>query len=646
MPRRGRRIAASPLRGFMLTAVPICACCACVRALRRYVDILEPGRAMLREGHRQSAYRWFRRVAEERPEAALQQEAGYLAALALPDAEREAKEEAFRQATADTANPFYRRLLRQWAFTRLGWGDLDGAVDIALRCAHDLPDDETPQILAERLITAMHGMSPTLLDQALISLSRLPLTSLKLKSLPLESFAPLRGMALRALTSYSSHIDDLSPLQGMPLEQLTLQYSAINDLTPLTHLPLWQLDCTCNDLRTLTPLRGLSLRILNCGMNAITDLSPLSGMPLEILNCEANHIHDLWPLRGVPLQTLYCMENKIEELAPLRGIPLQILHCSNNRILNLSPLRGMPLQRLFCAANRITDLSPLRDMPLQCLSCAFNRIVDLSPLHDLPLTVLDCRENAITDLTPVTGLPLISLACGANPLTSLRPLAGMAIEDLDIEGIPLTPENVQVIRTLPLTHLECELTDSAAPELLTATTLLGVNNHTVAFVRAQQEILSQALAVWRHPDADKLPRPDLQRAATARGSVRYLALPLRFSRGEAEAFSRYYGGILACPATVEEFHALYAYLASIMYRENNHYATYYHLGIVADPGRDTLRWLSGAPYQWQNWSQPHEERPTPTATPYFVMLDSAVASRWWWNPNPHARFYTVIQWEG
>ena len=133
----------------------------CTRITPRYVDILEPGRAMLREGHRQSAYRWFRRVAEEHPEATLQQEASYLAALALPDTEREAKEDAFRQATADTASPFHRRLLRQWAFTRLGWGDIAGAVDIALRCARDLPDDETPQILAERLITAMHGVSPT-----------------------------------------------------------------------------------------------------------------------------------------------------------------------------------------------------------------------------------------------------------------------------------------------------------------------------------------------------------------------------------------------------------------------------------------------------------------------------------------------------
>ena len=132
----------------------------CTRITPRYVDILEPGRAMLRERHRQSAYPWFRRMAKEHPETSLQQEAIYLAALALPDTEREAKEDAFLQATADPANPFYRRLLRQWAFTRLGWGDYAGAVDIALRCARELPDDEMPQILAERLITAMHGVSP------------------------------------------------------------------------------------------------------------------------------------------------------------------------------------------------------------------------------------------------------------------------------------------------------------------------------------------------------------------------------------------------------------------------------------------------------------------------------------------------------
>ena len=211
---------------------------------------------MLREGHRLSAYRWFLRVAEEHPEIPLQQEAAYLAALALPDTEREAKEAAFRQAIADNASPFQQRLLRQWAFTRLGWGDIAGAVDIALRSTRNLPDDDTLQVLADRIITSLHEASPTAVEQALALLSRLPLTSLNLKSLPLESFAPLRGMALRALTSYSSHVDDLSPLRGMPLEQLVLQHNAVHDLTPLAHMPLRELSlCVQRTARVDTAAR-------------------------------------------------------------------------------------------------------------------------------------------------------------------------------------------------------------------------------------------------------------------------------------------------------------------------------------------------------------------------------------------------------
>ena len=73
----------------------------CTRIAPRYVDILEPGRVLLRAGHRQEAAAWFRRVADEYPGDALQQDASYLAALAVPDEAREAKEQAFRQAARD-----------------------------------------------------------------------------------------------------------------------------------------------------------------------------------------------------------------------------------------------------------------------------------------------------------------------------------------------------------------------------------------------------------------------------------------------------------------------------------------------------------------------------------------------------------------
>ena len=65
----------------------------------------------------------------------------------------------------------------------------------------------------------------------------------------------------------------------------------------------------------------------------------------------------------------------------------------------------------------------------------------------MPLTWFDCRGNAVCDLTPITGMNLRMLYCGNNPLTSLLPLTGMPIEDLEIEGIPLTPDNVQVNAT-------------------------------------------------------------------------------------------------------------------------------------------------------------------------------------------------------
>ena len=158
------------------------------RITPRYVDILEPGRAMLREGHRSSAYRWFRRVAEEHAETALQQEAMYLAMLAMPDSDREAEETAFQQATADPASPFYRRLIRHWAFTRLGRGDVAGAVEVALLGAPQMPDDDLPQVLAERILAYLHRESPPAFAPALRALARLPLTSLHLKWLPIESF--------------------------------------------------------------------------------------------------------------------------------------------------------------------------------------------------------------------------------------------------------------------------------------------------------------------------------------------------------------------------------------------------------------------------------------------------------------------------
>ena len=205
--------------------------------------------------------------------------------------------------------------------------------------------------------------------------------------------------------------------------------------------------------------------MLNCGMNEITDLSPLTGMPLDSLECAANRIHELSPLRGLPLRIFSCSGNTIEELGPFaRHAVLHTLLCSQNLIRDLTPLHGLPLHTLRCAQNLISDLAPLRGMPLQRLSCAKNHITDLSSLVRLAAGDAGLPGECHCRVDPRVRIAVyVFLTAERIPLTSLRPLSGMAIEDLAIDGIPLTPENLQVIQALPLTHLECNLTGSAAP---------------------------------------------------------------------------------------------------------------------------------------------------------------------------------------
>ena len=352
----------------------------CSRISPRYVDILEPGRLLLRLGHQQEAAAWFQRVAGEHPEAPVHQEAVYLAALATPMMPRARKEAAFQQAITEPDTPFQARVLRQWAFARVGWGDIDGAVAMALDCVRRYPGEHTPDILAEKIIAGMRQWSLPEIERQLTVLARLPLTHLHLCTIPLQSLAPLRGLSLQELRCGETTVSDLSPLQGMPMERLSFLRSAISDLTPLTGMPLQELSCTNSRLTDLAPLHGMPLTSLSCADNAIADLSPLRGLPLVALHCDNNRIDDLAPLRGMPLHTLYCSSNAVHDLTPLRGMHLTLCYCVFNALRDLAPLEGMPLQKLLCAGNRITDLSPLRAMPLTVLGCLGNAITDLSPL--------------------------------------------------------------------------------------------------------------------------------------------------------------------------------------------------------------------------------------------------------------------------
>jgi hypothetical protein len=336
--------------------------------------------------------------------------------------------------------------------------------------------------------------------------------------------------------------------------------------------------------------------------------------------------------------------NKICDLSPLQGMPLIVLNCENNSLQDLTPLRGMPLTELNCSHNPLYDLTCLSELPLQRLICVRNRITDLTPVRNMPLVTLDCRQNHLTDLAPIAGLPLQHLSCGGNPLTSLRPLRGLPLRDLAMEGIPLTTENQEILLELPLCHLSGDLSEPMLTMLRTHSTLQGINHHTVAYVKALGTTLLQALSAWQQADTAPDRCPALYDYATACGTSHYLALPFRLSRPDAESFCRYYGGILACPATVEQHQALCAYLTQIIYYNNEFAEVSYHLGLAPDLVSGAFHWLSNEPYHWHRWLRPDGERSTPAGLPLFVVPMSLDATYWWRDPNPHACHYSVIEW--
>ena len=514
----------------------------------------------------------------------------------MPDTNPTAKSRHSR-GTGEVASPFRRRLLRQWAFSRLEWGDIPGAVDLALDLAAMYPDDETPALLADKAILMMSQLPPAQYTPSLQVLTRLPIVCLNFHALSPAALQPIRGMCLQDLGCGDSALTDLSPLQGMPLRHL--------------------------DVRR----------------NAITDLAPLAGMPLQELNCADNRIRDLTPLQGMPLKNLECQRNLIRDLSPLASLPLENLLCESNQLSDLTPLKNLPIQVLHCANNQLSDLTHLSALPLIDLNCAYNRITDLTPLRHIPLRDLDCQGNRIGDLSPLHGLPLKHLFCSDNPLTSLLPLDGMDIEFLAVEGIPLDMAGIQVLLRLPLQHVICDISAETMAVLQSHGTLHGFNEHNVAYVRAYGTPLHTALHDWRQGNADGTL---LRSLATPCGSVRYLSVPIRLSWPQAVAFCRYCRGTLACPATEEQYQALLQYLTSVIYAGCT---TSFHLGLTADPETGEMRWLSKAPYQWGYWPYPpantHFRRP---GTPYFTCSVSGVGAYWCRNTDPDARYYFVIEW--
>ena len=201
---------------------------------------------------------------------------------------------------------------------------------------------------------------------------------------------------------------DLSPLRGMPLRKLGLYYTHISDLTPLARLPLENLEMNAlPNVESIEPLRGLPLEALVMStMPLVRDISPLKGMRLQRLAIDQTGVRDLGVLRGMPLRRLKLYATQTRDLSPLRGMQLQELDLRDTPTVQLEVLQGMPLEQLNLRGTGITDISVLGNMPLRVLTlCECRELHDLSPLAD-------CRdlENLIipdhcTDIEFLRELP-------------------------------------------------------------------------------------------------------------------------------------------------------------------------------------------------------------------------------------------------
>ncbi|HOF89125.1 MAG TPA: hypothetical protein PLZ36_13640, partial [Armatimonadota bacterium] len=589
----------------------------------RYVDILEPGRVLLRHGHREDALRWFQRIAEEHQEASLQHEAAYLVALATPDTEEAVKDAALQRVTSDSENPFRTRALREHALLRLRRGDFAGAVESAVQLQALTPDAGLVQHLANSLVSVVKTVGREAQAPVLTCLAALPLTLLQLSDAPLVSLEDLRGMRLTHLACWPGYIDDLSPVADMPLTNLT---------------------CDNNQLTALTPLAGMSLTACSVARNAITDLSPLAGMPLTTLTCNDNRIEHLTPLRGMPLQALNCSGNLVRDLSPLAGAPLTVLSCAENQIQEVRALAASPLERLDCTLNPISDFTPL-PATLQVLYCTATRITDLRGIAHLALREFACGMNRLTDLRPLAAMPLSCLYCEGNPITDLTPLAHLPLAILGIGTIPLTPANGEALAALPLRELGADCLDEAMLALIAAhPTLHIVNAHVRDHVLRVAPTAYAALTAWRNNPSIPLDhRYALRPVAAAMGERAYLSLPIRLPRQEAIAFCRWQGGTLVSPATEVQNTALLQYLTPIVQSAS---PVCHYLGITIDAEARTLRWHSGAPYAWHRWQSPEEHLfRAHRGHPTFI---SNITHRYhiWWETEwtPLYPMYTIIEW--
>ncbi|MHB9131540.1 MAG: helix-turn-helix domain-containing protein [Armatimonadota bacterium] len=615
---------------------------AFMRREPRYVDVLEPGRVLLRCGNHEEGAAWFRQVMTTYREPDIVQEAQYLLALAIPAVNRQEKDSALATICAMPTHRFRRQALHDLAMLRADAGEVIAAMAVLQEVAALPQTDDTLRLAFDRLLGHCRVTPDTpILAEVLSALASMPLTILNLSRLNLASLDAIRGLSLTSLRCDRNILTDLTPLCGMPMQLLYCGGNSLSDLTPLRGMPLHSLECVENRITDIEPLTGMSLTTLACSGNSIQNLAPLMGMQLHELNCGQNDITDLTPLQGMPLVSLACNANRITDLAPLHGSSmLRDLYCSENQLTSLEPLRECRLERLACDQNPISDLTPVAGMPLETLACNACSITDLSPLQWSPLRCFLCNDNTIADLTPLAGLPLEELACAHNPLLDLAPLATCPVRQLTIDGIPLTAPNRKVLAALPLCGLSCDLSPAALALLECSSSLTVFNKHTPEHVAQVSPVLFDVLDAWRAGSAR--PNTNMLRVyADAIDEIAYLALPIQLSRREAINFSEYLGARLVCPSTPERKRAVDQYLTTLMIPEPTKVC--YHLGLMFDPVSAGCVWQSDAPYHWQNWiSRREEQHAISGGTPLFEYRTTLSSSVWRCGLLPA---YLLLEWD-
>ena len=624
-----------------------------------YVDVLEPGRVLLRFGHRDDAAAWFSQVDATHPQTKTGYEAQFLHALTIPAQETTRREKVLAHIGRTPAHPYHLAALRELAFLHVETLNIPGAIDVVRELlAHGVTDETCTHVITRVLerLRVTHGDYP--LADLLSLLSSLPVTSLDLSSLHLEhldlppmlpltrltcslnnvsDLSPLSGLPLHTLNCSANAITDLSSLQGMPLHYLSCFANAITDLSPLRGMPLQELWCADNRIADLTPLAGMPLTVLGCWRNAIRDLAPIRELPLRDLNCNINAITDLTPLIGMPLQALYCSDNAIVDLSPLADMSLQVLGCDRNGITDLTPLRRLPLRHLSCGGNIIGSLAVLADQQLESLSCSACHLTDLSPLQHNPLRSLCCPDNRITDLSSISHLPLEVLDCSHNPVQDLTPLVALPLKSLVIEGYPLTHSMLHILAQLPLTSLRLDLTSAIMPVLERNSSLAFLNNHTTAHIARILPALQAALADWRTSSSGTHGTP-LQQFAVISGDRAYLALPMTLSCADALSFSAFVGGRLVCPSTPERYQAVARYLQSV-----SNLSEGYLLGLWYNQPERTWRWHSGDPVIWHQWYQQRSIHLIMSGEATIAKFSGTLhTDAWRATPGPA---YVILEWD-